>query len=673
MTKIIKRTKIFTLVLLLLEIIAYIVLFVMYELDFNGFQSQISGTAIFAIAFGLFLFDWIFFLISAIMIVKARTQIELSINNLFSDNIDNAVRFTGLGLVVVDEENEVIWVNEMMNEISIQLIGKDILDIFPKLRDLQNIYENATTVKVTTDDMTFDVSYLAASRLYFFRNVTDYTNLMTYSKEQSTVLGIITIDNYDEVKIEDDFTDVASQIKIRITEYFKKQGVLLRKFSTNSYLAICNYNSLSLMEDDGFSILDDVKELCKDNDEEYTLSVGFAHDFPNVLKLYEVANDSLEIAISRGGDQVVVSKYGSDLKFYGGKSEGTEKRNKVKVRVLANSLISLLKGAKNVFVMGHTDLDMDALGACLGIISLCDALKVPCNMVYNPKNVENKTRNAFASSFNKEEANRITITPREAVTKITSKTILVVVDVHRPSMVFSKELLEACGKVIVIDHHRRSDEFIENPIFTYMESGASSACEMITELIKFSSLNPGVEVDPAIATIMLAGIFLDTHYYKSPNTGARTFEASMSLKQFGADNITAYEFLKDGYEERILINKILSTMITPYTDVAIAMVEDDIVVDQAIIAKTSNEILQMKGVEASFVIGRVSETEVKISARSEGSINVQILCEKLGGGGHYSMASVIFKNENVNDVFAQLSDILKIYLDEARKAQSKEN
>ena len=416
-----------------------------------------------------------------------------------------------------------------------------------------------------------------------------------------------------------------------------------------------------------FNILDIVKEQATENELVPTLSIGFAHDFPSIYKLNEMALNAIDIAISRGGDQVVVSKYASDLEFFGGRSEGIEKRNKVKVRILADSLVSLLKNAKNVLVMGHKDMDMDALGSSLGVKAICDSIGVPCHIIYESKLVEKKAKNAFISTFDKDESKEIALTPKEALSKVASKTILVCVDFHRPSLAMSKELLDKCDKVVVIDHHRRSEEFIDNPIFTYFEITASSASELITELINYSSNNPAITIPPSYATIMLAGIFLDTNYYRSTTSGFRTFEASMFLRNFGADNITADDFLKDDYEEHMMISEIISTMKTPYTGVAYCINPKNQPIEQATLAKVANQCMSMRGISAAFSLGKISEGEVKVSARSDGNINVQLLCEKLGGGGHFTMAAAIIKTKDILEAVSILEDVLKIYLDDARK------
>lgn len=674
MQRFIKRIRIFSIIVVWIEILLFGFLILITFADIiPGAKEVIEENNLIFIATAVFLvIDRTFVVWSWHRIKSIRYKNNLKTSDLFGETVQDSLHFAKVGIIVVDDNHDVIWTNEVINQTDNELLDKNILDTLPLLREFHkdNTPEDQT-IRVTLKDVVFEVSYIKSCNTYFFNNINDYYLIHKYSVESAIVLGIVMIDNYEELaRGQEETSDTLARVQTKINEYFTKHGAILRKYEKNSYFAICNYLSLDSMKSDGFSILDSIKELAESDELAPTLSIGMAHDFPSIQKLHEMAKSAIDIAISRGGDQVIVSKFAADLEFFGGRSEGIEKRNKVKVRILSDSIFALLKGAKNVLVMGHKDMDMDALGSCLGIKAICDSFKdgnaIPCNVIYDPKLVERKARNAFSSSFSKDEAKNIIISPKDALSKITSKTILVCVDFHRPSLALSKEVLDKCDKIIVIDHHRRSEEFIENPIYTYFEITASSASELITELIYYSTANPAVTIPPAYATIMLAGIFLDTNYYRSTTSGFRTFEASMILRSYGADNVTADDFLKDEYEEHLLISRILSNIKTPFSTVVYCANPDPLPVDQATLAKVANQCINMKGISAAFAIGKISENEVKISARSDGNINVQLLCEKLGGGGHFTMAAAVIKSKSIEDVCEKLEDILKIYLDDAK-------
>ncbi|HAS56823.1 MAG TPA: hypothetical protein DCR94_06305, partial [Firmicutes bacterium] len=473
--------------------------------------------------------------------------------------------------------------------------------------------------------------------------------------------------NYaDVVGTNDDNNDLIARVKNIIFEYAKEYNVLLRHFRSDAYFSVCNYESLSKMEDDGFSILDKVRSLGVNENSQPTLSIGFAHDFPDVNKLNNMASNAIDIAMSRGGDQAVVSKFGSELAFYGGKTEAVEKRNKVKVRVVADSLIGLINRASNVLIMGHTDMDMDAFGSALGVKAICDSFNKPALIVYDPKLAEKKVRTAVASQFDSGELENLIIATKDVKDKLKPQTLVIVVDVSRPSITMYPKLLASADKVVVIDHHRRAEEFIDNPVLSYIDPSASSASELVAELIKYSSSSSQIVLPSKFATFMLSGIFLDTGFYKSKTVGLRTFDASAILKEYGADNALADDLLKDEYEEYALITKIVSTLRTPYTGVVYCVADEKYVVEKSTLAKVANQIMRLKGINACFVIGKVTDKETKISARSDGSINVQILCEKLGGGGHFDMAAATFINTPVASVEGKLLDTLDLYLSEAK-------
>ena len=548
------RFKTAAYIILLLEITFFSVIFFMiYYKSFN-FQDIFNVYIIIICAVSVTLLDAIFMLIGLLVIRSTRFHQEMKVKDLFSTNIEDALNFAQIGMIVTDENQNILWENHMMETIIPKSLDSNILDIFPKLRELYGKSESSSeSVTLSIGDKFFSTTYMANAGLYLFKDTTDYENIFKYSKNQAIVLGIIMIDNFNEIAdIDEETSDVLSSVRNKINTYFKSYGVLLRKYKSDSYFAICNYTSLIKMQDNNFEILDMVRNSEAEGDITPTLSIGFAHDFPSVQRLNEMASNAMDIAISRGGDQAVVSRYGSDLQFYGGKIEAIENKNKVRVRILADSLSSLIKQASNVLIMTHVEMDLDALGSALGIKALCDYLDIPAKIVYDFKLIERKTRAAFTSMFSKDEANEMTILPKEAISTINSKTVMVCVDFHKPSMALSKEVVDECSKVIIIDHHRRSEEYFENPIFSYIESSASSACELVTELIYYCSANPAINIPTTFATIMLSGIFCDTSFYSSTTSGMRTFEASMVLKKYGADNVTADGFLKDDYEETML-------------------------------------------------------------------------------------------------------------------------
>ncbi len=660
------RTKIVVFILMLIEILAISVFGVFYFNNFFDFQKLISIPVLF-ISVGVIVgIDIAYLWIEVVVFARLRHKADLKAADLIGADVQEAYNFGMIGLVIVDENNVVLWVNELFKERQIDILDVNILEWQPTLQDLIGAPSD-TVAKVELNTRNYDVKYLADAGLFIFKDVTEYETIYTYSRKQAVVVGTIMIDNYSDLSGNaDDSNDVISKIRNAIFEYAKEHQVLLRRYRNDAYFMICNYESLREMIEDKFSLLEVIHKIGEKEDTPPTLSIGIAHDFPDVVKLNEMANSAIEIAMSRGGDQVVVSRYGQDLMFFGGKSEAQENRNKVKVRVMADSVISLIKNSGSILIMGHSMADMDAMGACLGMKAICEYCDKPAHIIYDPKLTERKTRGAITTSFTREELAKIMISPNDALEKIRNNTLVIVVDVHRPSMTMAPKVLEKATKVMVIDHHRRSEEFIESPVFSHIEPSASSSCELVAELIKYSSVNPRIVVPSSYATIMLSGIFMDSNYFKAKTCGIRTFEASMILKEFGADNSEADDFLKDEFEEYTLITKIISSLKTPYYGVVYCVADEDDIIEAATLAKVGNQCMQMRGVNACFVIGKTAVNEVRISCRSDGSINVQLLAEKLNGGGHFTQSAATFKNLSIDHVESKLLDVLNEYLNDAR-------
>ena len=666
-----RKTKLVAFILALIELTGLVLFGIFYYKNFFNIQNIIDVPTFFIISASVIGFDVVLIWIELIIFSHIRHKTALKAADLIGSDVQEAYNFGMIGLVVVDEEYRVLWVNELFKDRQIDILDENILEWQPTLQDLINAPSTAVS-KIELKQRNYDVKYFADAGLFIFKDVTDYETVYTFSRKQAVVIGIIMIDNYSDLTDNaDDSNDIISKVRNAIFEYARDYEVLIRRYRNDGYFMVCNHESLQKMEEDKFSLLETIHKIGEKEDTPPTLSVGIAHDFPDVVKLNEMANSAIEIAMSRGGDQVVVSRYGQDLVFYGGKSEAQENRNKVKVRVMADSVLSLIRNSSNVVIMGHTMADMDAMGACLGMRAICEYCEKPSVIVYDPKLTERKTRGAITTSFTRDEISKITISPNDALDKIRTNTLVIVVDVHRPSMTMAPKLLEKATKVMVIDHHRRSEEFIETPVFSHVEPSASSSCELIAEFIRYASANPRIPVPSSYATIMLSGIFMDTNYFKAKTCGIRTFEASMILKEFGADNSDADDFLKDEFEEYTLITKIISTLKTPYYGVVYCVADEDDIIEAATLAKVGNQCMQMRGVNACFVIGKTDVDEVRVSCRSDGSINVQLLAEKLNGGGHFTQSAASFKNVSIDRAESKLLDVLNEYLSDARNTGEK--
>lgn len=668
MNKTLKHIRVVAIILLVVEIALTIALVLFEYFNWLNFGDYFTDFGIIIFTAAIILLDALVCWVGLGRINSVRHKADEEVAALIGNETQEAYSFGQMGLLVTDENGTVLWANSLFSSRQIDLLDTNVFSWHPELKELVNAPANKV-IHLEEKGKSYQVKYLSEPRLFIFKDCTDYDNIMNYNREQALSLGLIMIDNYDDIASEtDELADIVNDVRSIITDYFRSFGVLLRRVRNDTYFAVCNFSSLTKMKKDGFSILEKVRDATKTMDRPLTLSVGFSHDFPDVAKLNEMASSAVNVALSRGGDQAVVSQYGNELIFFGGKTAAIETTSKVKVRSVADSLISLIKSSSEVFVMGHTDMDMDALGSCLGVMAIAQWCQKPCRIIYNPKQAEKKTRIAFQDAFTKDKMDNMIISPTDVLGAIRNSSLLVVVDTSRPSMTMCPKALDRASKSIVIDHHRRAGEFIERPALAYVEPSASSASELLAMMIRYATANPRIELSPTYATLMLSGIFLDSGYFKSKSTGMRTFEAAEILKEYGADNGVADDYLKDEFEEYSLITKIIATMKTPHYGIVYCVSDENDIIERSTLAKVANQLMQLKGVNACFVVGRIDDRTIHISARSDGSVNVQLLCEKMGGGGHFTMAAAAFQNETTARVLGTLELTLNEYLDAARRS-----
>lgn len=600
---------------------------------------------------------------------KMKRASDLEAASVLGNDIQEAYKFGKLGLAITDDNGCVIWTSSFFRDHFIDLLDVNIFEWEPRFNNfLDENLPSDFKIEFDCGNFYFSVRYLADAHLFMFRDITDYHTVMVTSENQQLVIGYLMIDNYDEKFERSDEAgndDVLTKVRAAIMAYCKKNEICLRRYRGDSYMLVGIYSSLEKMMDDQFSILKDVRDAAESKSGFVpTLSIGIAYgENTLVTRLSEIATNALNVAMSRGGDQAVVSKVGDELLFFGGKTPSVENTNRVQFRSLADSLISIIKSSSFVVVSGHKNMDMDAFGACLGIWSICHSVGRPCRIAYDMKQTELKTRGAISSELGKGYED-LFISPSEAVDRMKPKTLLIVVDVSVPTNVIAEHALEKSTKTVVIDHHRPGDKTIEHPILNHTDSSASSTCEIIAEMIHYTSSPDPITLSPLFATFMLSGMFLDTNFFKSSATGARTFEAAEILKGFGADNVKADSFLKDDLTEYQTISQAFSEAESVYPGVLVACLnDDDDPLEDATISKIAVQCMMAKGVHASFAIARISSKAVKISARSDGTINVQLLAEKLGGGGHFEASAAVFLNTAPSIVKSKVIDVLKNYLD----------
>ena len=443
-----------------------------------------------------------------------------------------------------------------------------------------------------------------------------------------------------------------AQIDERINKWVTGSGGMLRKYDRDRYLFICDEQSFSRLVEEKFSVLEAVHAVQSEDGVTATLSIGAGKDCDTYEDAFKDANKSIEMALSRGGDQAVV-KDSLDFQFYGGRSKSTEKRTKVKSRVMAKALGELITDASEVYVMGHEYADMDAVGASAGVCCAARKRGKPVRIVIDLEN--NNARPLVRKLQELPEYKDVFISGAEAFLHAKPGALLVVVDTNRPDMVESRQLLDACNRVAVIDHHRRAATYIESAALNFHEPYASSASELVTELLQYM-----VEAGDLLrgeAEALLAGIMLDTKNFMM-RTGGRTFEAAAFLRRTGADTAEVRRYFQSDLPSMIQRYDIIRGAKMYHGDLAVAAVEKE--VPRVTAAKASDDLLTLQGVQASFVIYKAGEG-VSMSARSLGEINVQLILESLGGGGNSTTAGGYVPNTTVAQVHARLLEAINKY------------
>ena len=492
----------------------------------------------------------------------------------------------------------------------------------------------------------------------YWVETTEADHLREVYEASRPVAAILMLDNYEDLMKACEDTQrsaVLAQIDEKLQTWANAgQGILL-KTDRNHYLFLFEEQYFQHFVDEKFSILDTVRAIRVAENIHPTLSIGIGKDSPSIPELYKNAKLSLEMALSRGGDQAVVRNQ-VDFAFYGGRTKATEKRTKVKSRVMANAFRELIADAGEVYIMGHSFADMDAVGAAAGICCAARKRGKQARIVIDREHTAAETLIARLDAL--PEYSGVFLTPAEAFLQMRADTLLVVVDTNRPDMVENPQLLESCNRVAVIDHHRRAATYIENAAFNFHEPYASSASELVTELLQY--LVEPTDLLREEAGALLAGIVLDTKHF-TQRTGGRTFEAAAFLRRSGADTAEVQRLFQGDLKDMVTKYDIIRRAEMYRSNIAVSVVEEP-GVDRVAAAQAADDLLTLKGVQASFVI-YAAEGAVLMSARSLGEINVQVILEALGGGGNSTTAGARIEDADPESVRQQLIGVLDAYFE----------
>lgn len=578
-----------------------------------------------------------------------------------------------LGILLYDKDHQIQWVNPYLQLYlkDSDLVGHTIESIDPELNRLLNEALEAKTAEnhvVNWDDHQFEMVVQDNLGVIYLLDITRYAKIEDKYKAEQLAIGQIFIDNYDELSEamhDQELTSMSSYVQNTLSEYAKKFNAYLKRIDEDHFLLLIHMHDLINMEKDKFSVLDKVRQETSRNNTPLTLSIGIAFGSDSITEVADQAQSNLDLALGRGGDQVVLRQPGKDARFYGGKSNPMEKRTRVRARMVSQAISELFKDADRVFVVGHTRPDMDSVGSGIGVVKLARLHGVKANFVLDTDKTNYDVSRLVARLQQQKEDNDLFVDPKVALEEVTDRSMLVMVDHSKYSITYSKELYDRLkNRIIVIDHHRRGEEFPENPMLTYVEPYASSACELVTEMIEYQQPAGGKRVLTDLeATAMLAGIVVDSKEF-SLRTGTRTFDAASYLRSIGADSSVVTELLKEDIDSFLERTHLVATLKMVKPGMAVLAGPDDKIIDPIVTAQAADTALDLENVDASFAVTRRTKDTIGISARSMGKINVQIIMEKLGGGGHLSNAATQIKGVTVAEAREKLLAAIDEYVEE---------
>ena len=582
---------------------------------------------------------------------------------------EKAFLFGEIGLLMYDDDYVITQMSELFEQRGLNHVGSKVLSWLPEVDPL--ISGQGDTATVQLDERMYEITRREDEPVLIFRDITEQHNAMLSYSEERPVIGIAVLDNYDEVtQYEDDasLSNINAAVRTPLTDYFRERGILLKRISNSRYYMVLNEKMFSDLVSDHFSILNTIRRSAAKQDLAISLSMAFARGTERLEELDEIAVKLIDLAQSRGGDQVVVQQAGGEVKYFGGSSEATEKRSRVRVRVMANTFRELISRSSNVIICGHRNMDFDCVGSAIGVARAATALNKQVCIIGKTGGIEEKLAKVLAE--NAEELNQEVrfVTESEAINQLQANTLTVMVDHHNIKQSNGSKLLESASKIAIIDHHRRSTEMGVKPVLVYIEAGASSACELITEMMPYISSR--IEISELAANIMLAGMTIDTNRFHV-RTGARTFEAAAALRKMGADPMQVDDYLKDTYDELTLKASCMSKA-KRHDNAILTIPYKDGVLTRSLMSQVADQMLEIQGIDAVFVIADDTEGETAISARSNGKVNVQRIMEAIGGGGHMTAAAVQRKRCDIDDLERELLEKTEEYFREVRNEGNSE-
>ena len=611
---------------------------------------------------------------------KRKSEISEQLQDL-TLTVDSAAKSSLINspfpLVILETNGNIVWksskfVTEFADIDMDNYIDDLIIDIKDEIEKSDNKKRKSVIRQIQIGKKTYTVQgEFAKSKKYerkkspeymmilYFIDETEKVKLKQENEDKKICVGIIMIDNYEEVTQRVDAeqkTQLMAKVESTIYDWVNETNGILVKADRDTYVYVFEQKNLEKIKEEKFAILDSIKNLVRKDKIQLTLSIAISNEGDTERDVYKSASAAMDVILGRGGDQAVIRQNGKYL-FFGGKVEEVEKRTKVKARIVAHALEELIKENDKIMIMGHTNPDIDAIGSALGIYRIAKTLEKEAKIVAN---VETPSIKDLYESI-KDQYQEVFISSETALAQVDSGTLIIVVDTHKKTYVESPELLTKTNKIVIIDHHRRSADFIDNSILTFQEVYASSAAELVTEIIQYTQNE--VELSEVEAEALYAGIMMDTKNFTF-KTGVRTFEAAAYLRRCGVDIIKVKKWFQSDLESYNTISKIVRKAEIVRDSIGISIYDVQEKETSLICAKAADELLTIGNITASFVLGLMEDGKVCISGRSIGDVNVQMILEKLGGGGHITLAGAQLENVTIDEAKQELISKINEYFEE---------
>lgn len=599
-----------------------------------------------------------------------KTEIEQIqyVNHQAEDSLSSLLEQMPVGVVKLNMENsEIEWFNPYAE---LMLTTEDGEIDYSQVQEIIKTATSSPGIYANVGEERYAVHLDRNSGVLYFFDVSGEYEATVELITSRPVIGIISVDNYDDLEnetSESDISHINSFVANYVAEFTGKHKMFSRRVAMDRFYLFTDYTVLEQLMQDKFSVIDTFREEAKQRDLPLTMSMGLSYGDGDHESIGKVALSNLNLAEVRGGDQVVV-KENDETKnpiYFGGGSAASIKRTRTRTRAMMTAISEKLRSVDQVFVVGHKNLDMDALGSAVGMQLFSSNVLDESYVVYDAEQMSPDIHRAI--QFLENEGVTKLLTLNQAMEMVTNRSLLVMVDHSKTALTLSKEFYDLFTQTIVIDHHRRDQDFPENAVITYIESGASSASELVTELIQFQN-SKKARLSRIQASVLMGGIMLDTKNFTSRVT-SRTFDVASYLRTRGSDSIVIQELAATDFEEYRLVNELILQGQAVQPSILVAQAKDSKEYDTVVISKAADTMLAMSGIEASFVIAKNSQGDISISARSRSKINVQRIMEELGGGGHFNLAAARLTDMSLQEAGDKLKTVIS---NEIREKETEE-